>query len=568
MASRILMTESEEILKHNCGPCENDGEKTNAEYFCEFCKVHLCIDCKNDHKSFKATKTHSVVSVAVGSEAVRFVVHCTCDQKRAVEVYWETHAEVICPSCEAIKHRNCKTGPIHDMINKETWNQFQAVVDKGKTLQTKVESCRRDREADRKKLEEVKETCMEEIKTFRQDILNTLDKMEKTLLKTLDEKTSEQLQTIEQHFTTLSTVEQALYQDINTLNDANETNKDEIMFVATVKISKRFSEYGKLIHDIRNEIQEPKLTLVKSKRFAEMLNSIDSLGRIDSSENLESHSIHPDSKVILDMKVKAVKKVKIKLSDENDDPWITGCAFLSGGSVIICDFGNSKIKLLDKSWSVKRSLKLTESPYNFAAVGEDEAIITYHGYNIKGFQFIYTNPDLKLGKKITTPDKCFGFQVVNNEIYTACHKNSENVKIWKLDRSGVRKRKICITQNCSYYPEHLSLGYVSDHGPCVYPTDVIHVSCFTLDRRKVFQFEDKALKGPYGIYVNADGNSIVCGSDSNNVVVITADGRKYREFLSSKDISKPRSIALRPEDDTLLVGCVNNSKCFVYKLEN
>ena len=39
----------------------------------------------------------------------------------------------------------------------------------------------------------------------------------------------------------------------------------------------------------------------------------------------------------------------------------------------------------------------------------------------------------------------------------------------------------------------------------------------------VYQYEDKELKGPLGIYAESAGNSLVCGYDSNNVIVITAE---------------------------------------------
>ena len=92
------------------------------------------------------------------------------------------------------------------------------------------------------------------------------------------------------------------------------------------------------------------------------------------------------------------------------------------------------------------------------------------------------------------------------------------------------------------------------------------MTCFQLDGKMVYQYEDKELKRPNGIYVDSAGNSLVCGTNSHNVVVITADGRKHGELLTSYDITKPRCIDYRPQDNTLIVGCGNYSKLFVYKL--
>ena len=188
---------------------------------------------------------------------------------------------------------------------------------------------------------------------------------------------------------------------------------------------------------------------------------------------------------------------------------------------------------------------------------------------MKDLQYIYTYPDLKLGKKITLPDKCLGVHIVNDEIYTTCHKGSGHDEIWKLDRAGFIMSKIILTQSSSARSEYFCLGSLADPNPRVYLTDFHNskVVCLQLDGRIVYQYEDtEQLKRPNGIYVDAAGNSLVCGSSSNNVVVITVDGRKHGELLSSKDITNPRCIDYRPEDNTLIVGCETNSKLFVYKL--
>ena len=271
--------------------------------------------------------------------------------------------------------------------------------------------------------------------------------------------------------------------------------------------------------------------------------------------------------VLLDMKVKSKKEVNIELSDDDYNPYIIVCTFLSNGHILLCDFNNIKLKLLDSDMSIKKSLQLPEAPNNVAAIGENEAIITFNYRNTLDFQYIYTHPDLKLGKAITLPNKCYGLQVVNDEIYTTCHKDSGHDEILRLDRAGNIMSKIALTQSnsdCSYY-----LGLcLSGSSPRVYLTEFSNskVTCFQLDGKMVYQFTEKQLKTPLGIYVDSAGNSLVCCRGSHNVVVITADGKKHGELLTSKDIANPQCIDYRPDDNTLIVGCDNSSKLFLYKL--
>ena len=291
-----------------------------------------------------------------------------------------------------------------------------------------------------------------------------------------------------------------------------------------------------------------------------MLKCMEGFGRI---EMVEADSTQQDHLMILDMKVKSTKEVNIRLSDDSTTPHITGCMFLSNGRILLCDYRNQKVKLLDSEMSVKKSLKLSERPYNVVPVGENEVIITFDVVN-NDLQYIFMHPDLKLGKMITLPNKCSGLRVVNDEIYIAYHKGSGHDEIWRLDRAGNIMSKIVLSQSSSDYPGLCLAG----SSPRVYLADWDNdrVTCFQLDGKMVYQYQDKELKRPNGIYVDSAGNSLLCGGDSHNVVVITADGRKHGELLTSKDKRYPRCIDYRPEDSTLIVGCEDSPKLFVFKL--
>ena len=561
--STSYLAGSDEVLQHTCGPCKDDGETKEAKYLCEICNVHLCFDCRNDHKTFKATKNHSIV-YAQGSTSskVAFAILCGCDQKRAVEVYCEKHAEVICPTCEAIKHRNCKTCPIKHKVTKDDKKHVKKVIDKAKALKVEIETLKKDGEANRKKFGSKTEECKKEITAFRRDINKILDKMENEIIVTLGKKSTQQLQAIEKKIATLTASLQALDIDLDILENANKTSRDEIFFSANVKLSKSISEYNELTKDIRNSMQSPNLEFQENKELIDMLRSVEGFGRIEVAE---ADSTQQDHLMILDMEIKSTKEVNIKLSDESTTPYITGFTFLSNGRILLCDYKNQKVKLLDSDMSVKKSLKL-DTPYNVAAVGENEAIITF-GRSNNDLQYINTHPELKLGKMISLPNKCYGLRVVNDEIYSTFHKGSGHDEIWRLDRAGNIVSKIVLTQSSSTSSHYLGLCLVGP-SPRVYLTDWINsrVTCFQLDGKMVYQYKDKELKQPFGIYVDSVGNSLVCGTDSHNVVVITADGRKHGELLTSKDMRNPRCIDYRPEDNTLIVGCEGNSKLFVYKL--
>jgi DNA-binding beta-propeller fold protein YncE len=87
------------------------------------------------------------------------------------------------------------------------------------------------------------------------------------------------------------------------------------------------------------------------------------------------------------------------------------------------------------------------------------------------------------------------------------------------------------------------------------------VTCCDLHGTTQWEFKDKrVLKNPCGVSVDNDGNvCVVGGNRSNNVVVISPDGQRHRQLLSSKDgLEKLHVLDYDKSTNRLLV--VNESK--------
>lgn len=575
MASAAVATSgkagSDDASLRICERCDESEKDREAKYYCEDCSENLCNTCADSHKKTKATRKHTLALVSFtllqeGEEHKKtFTVICNCDLKREVQIYCEEHNEVICKTCQSVKHRHCKINLIQDKALKYRRNEFLETLETAESLKSKIQDCLQDREADRKKLESKKEECIEEIVTFRQEIRDFFDNMEKELLVDLNEKVNEQLQVINKHITALSTAQEALKTASDTLQNSKETDEEEIMFAADVKITKTLAKIEALIHDVNKDSQPMRLSFKKNRKITNLVDELECLGKIKvQKKRFNQH----DKNVILDMEVKSVKKIDVRLSEDRSVPNISGCTFLSNDYILLCDQSNSKIKLLDSTLSVADSLTLKDNPSNIAAINEDEAIISYKNPSLKKIQFVQIFPDMKLGEEIELSDKCYGLSVVSGDIYTACHKSSGRDEIFKLEQSGKIKSKTRLVQDRSYWSNYLSVSRM-DSIYYIYLSDWSYskVTCLKTDGSIIFQFEDEDLKRPNGIYVDSEGNSLVCGTNSSNVIVVTADGAKHRELLTSKEITKPRSIAFRSEDDTLLIGCEENSNLFIFRLK-
>ena len=95
--------------------------------------------------------------------------------------------------------------------------------------------------------------------------------------------------------------------------------------------------------------------------------------------------------------------------------------------------------------------------------------------------------------------------------------------------------------------------------------DTHTVTCCDLHGTKQWEFKDtRGLLYQYSISVDNDGNVDVVGYDSNTVVVISPDGQRHRQLLSSNDgVRKPRVLEYDRSTNRLLV--VNdNSTAFLF----
>ncbi|VDH98362.1 Hypothetical predicted protein [Mytilus galloprovincialis] len=90
------------------------------------------------------------------------------------------------------------------------------------------------------------------------------------------------------------------------------------------------------------------------------------------------------------------------------------------------------------------------------------------------------------------------------------------------------------------------------------------ISCCDLQEVKWKLRLEAFLRSPCGITVDNYGRVYISGCGSNNVVVISPDGKKHRLLLSEKDcLNKPQSLCFDRKNNKLLVANQQN-EAFIY----
>ena len=240
---------------------------------------------------------------------------------------------------------------------------------------------------------------------------------------------------------------------------------------------------------------------------------------------------------------------------------ITGSAFLPSGQLILCDYINYKLKLLDENLQMKESIDVPEAPWDIAVVNQHQVIVTFPWQ--QNLQFIQVTPSLALGHTVDLGMKCYGVTVSRECIYISFSESGEG-KIGIYDVTGKKKRiidqfngkdgKVLIK-----FPYYIAVSndeklFVS----CESSTPTVY--CLESSGYVLYTVSNPSFTDCRGISVDENENLLVCDWLSHKVFLITKDGTEVREFLTGKDgLSYPFTVSFRRSDGTLVVGGSHNN---------
>ena len=564
-AKSLQNTSDESVLK-SCDPCKYGGIEVEATKYCDDCKESLCRTCTESHKRFKISRNHKLLSVEhipshTGKDHIACSVLCECCQTLEVTDYCENHHVVVCQHCTSVKHRKCKIDLIKDKsltYNKVT---FDFVADRASAIKSKADKLLEDRKADLSKLESAKETCTKQIETFRRELNALLDRLEQNIRKDLNKHINQSRQDIERHISTYSTIQQLLQSDFELIENAKKSCLAECMFASEIKISNRQIEYVILLHDIGLETKTTVMSFSGNQQLIDLQKKLNDFGDL-KVDYIRSTSI----KSFSELKVKSVSHVDIKLPVDPQIPWVSGCQVVSDEQIVLCDFDNNRVKLLNSSYTIQDSLDVKDRPWDVSVISSSSAIITLP--LSMQLQYIDLKPKLKSGRTIQLDKKCWGVQVVREKIFVTLTNDPGEGELRILDSDGNLNKRIGANQDGSFVfqsPYYVTVAVSSK----IYVSDLEAniVTCLMPNGSIVYQYEDQDLKGPRGIYVDTEDNIAVCGDSSHNVQIVSAYGEKIKTVLTSKTALKPCSLVYRYNDTTLFIGCLNKTSLMSYKLE-
>ena len=218
----------------------------------------------------------------------------------------------------------------------------------------------------------------------------------------------------------------------------------------------------------------------------------------------------------------------------------------------------------------KKENLIVDKPYDVSVIDDNSAIITCP--DAKKLQFIKVFPQLMADRAITVDKKCWGVDISDGEIYITCHgEQGKTGEVRVLDMNGNTKRRIGDNSQGMFIRPYCVA--VSQSGERVFVSDVPRatVTCFTAQGDLLCQYKDKDdyFTNLRGMYVDATNNVLVCDHASNNLQIISPDGRKLTHDVVvpfSSYLPSSASIAVRDPHGLLVIGAFKSDYIFVFKL--
>lgn len=258
---------------------------------------------------------------------------------------------------------------------------------------------------------------------------------------------------------------------------------------------------------------------------------------------------------VQEAKSKAIEDINLKLhmTINGTGNYVFGCCMLPDNRTIFINHYSKSLRILKKGGSFDCDFKTSHSTYDVECIYKDTLVETYGDSKSKCITIV----DMKY-KRVNKiiPLNSVAYSITGTDGGLFFYFGGE----WEIQMINLQDETVHQVVRGEAIPGN---GYVTTFSYNVYQTRPSKntVICYDLTGNTQWTFKnDNVLKYPAGISVDKVGNVFVVGHLSNNVVVISGDGKRHREVLSSKDgLSNPWALHYNQFTDQLLVANVHSN---------
>ncbi|XP_052792639.1 uncharacterized protein LOC128226696 [Mya arenaria] len=177
-----------------CQPCEQDDEILPAEAYCTVCKEFFCSNCASVHRKQKMSRSHTLLDksnmpTSISSQEVTYecTVSCEIHPEESIKYFCSTHQTLICGHCSVQNHRSCHADVISDIYKAFKDDQeYGDIIETIARLFEDIDLCASDVKKNVDVVAKLAENEVEKLRRYREEVYKYFEEREQVLLKFIE----------------------------------------------------------------------------------------------------------------------------------------------------------------------------------------------------------------------------------------------------------------------------------------------------------------------------------------------------------------------------------------------
>ncbi|XP_052236174.1 uncharacterized protein LOC127847962 [Dreissena polymorpha] len=401
------------VFEFACMACAREKNNVEATNYCTDCAENLCASCVKQHLKFPAMKDHKVL----GKDARRnpddaspprdSPLECPSHPGKSADMYCADHDEVRCGACIAVNHRTCINVMLVQQVARGVTKteEFKTVKAEIQQAKKNLVSLKKRNERGLTGIEKQKVAIVNKIKATRTRLEQVLDSLEQNTLDELEKACARGSGQLKDDIKVYDDIMASLDAVTGLFSVAKSGSEGEIgVFVSMKRAKKKIEESARVFAFSKSGSAVDPIKFIPDSRISGWLKSLRMFGTFSFQKRVYVGEL--------------VGKYNVHTADDMRDCDIFGSEFMKNGTLLLCDWDNKCVKMLDSQLNVVEALNVDGSPSNICVINPTDAAVTLP--MLKTVQLIQLQPKMALKHTIKTAESCRGIACHNAQLFVVC----------------------------------------------------------------------------------------------------------------------------------------------------
>jgi hypothetical protein len=443
-----------------------------------------------------------------------------------------------------LSHKTCSVKLVSDVSNSyDTSEEVVQIKKSMETLLSRISSYRGDFVDGIKATDEMREKIRKEVHIFRQEINEYLDNAEADLLKRIDQLTSKQMSQLEH----MQNEFESLKTEMRKCQDKISKNSDNInqLFVIAKLAHEKIEACQISTEELASKCEIEIFDFFKSQELEKVVKGKIVIGVINEQKRkLRTHS----KKRLKDVQTTLLKSLNVRSVDDRNTCFITGMALISCDELLLVDFLNYCLKLLNvEANEITRRFNTGDQPWDATSINLKLFAVTL--VTTGEILFINTSNGISKSHSIKVRKGCRGIDY-RNGVLVVSFESPACVQL--LDMEGNIMKEFDIRKHC---PSSLYIASCNDDNKSYIVSDYYENALveFTVDGKVKDKITSNDITSPRQLVMTHDGAVLVCCEDiSDKLIMVTPNTREVLP-IAVKGVESPRCLAISDDQTRIFI---------------